>query len=416
MFIIKRAQFLIYLNSIKFNLNNNYMITKEIFNNSFYYIGPGFDFEPLSRFSHLCNTFIYANLWYTKSEVLKNIKLELENNDYLQIESVIEHKNFDELSFFEFDPNYKKQFKQMLDCFSDYEKDMYFNAFREAESEQKWLLEINLTRKGLNRKIKLYYFTGEGLACYALLSKNGLYPPKVLCTIQSGVLEFANGLMHRVLKQQPKTPLVWIRGIEDSELTLYNKALNRDALYSNIAMDLNYHWNVNSSYKTPYTTIKETTKRYCKAYITDAVKTEVLQKTFRKYNYGEILFGLIQDVINVELYSKILIIVPSRLIQKVPRIKNKVHVSSWDAVTNTQNKVSLLTSLEFIEKLDNKLNYEAIYFTLNGLEDEGALIDQFLNRKHNAKMFPVVKEAFDLYELRTENNILSEETETLLIN
>ena len=109
------------------------MITKEIFNNSFYYIGPGFDFEPLSRFSHLCNTFIYANLWYTKSEVLKNIKLELENNDYLQIESVIEHKNFDELSFFEFDPNYKKQFKQMLDCFSDYEKDMYFNAFREAE-------------------------------------------------------------------------------------------------------------------------------------------------------------------------------------------------------------------------------------------------------------------------------------------
>jgi hypothetical protein len=31
-------------------------------------------------------------------------------------------------------------------------------------------------------------------------------------------------------------------------------------------------------------------------------------------------------------------------------------------------------------------------------------------------MFPVVKEAFDLYELRTENNILSEETETLLIN
>ena len=378
------------------------IITHDVFSKSFYYIGPGFDFEPLFRFSHLCDTFIYSNLWYTKSEVLEKLNSEFSNNEYLQLDSIIEHEKFDELTYFEYDSNYKKQFKEMLNCFSEYDKEKYFSAFKEAESEEKWLLEINLTRKGLNRKIKLYYFTGEGLACYSLLSKNGLYPPKVLCTIQSGVLEFANGLMHRLLKQQFKTPLIWVRGMEDSFVSNYNKAFNRDRLYNNIAMDIIFHWNVNASYKTPYTTVKETTKRYCKAYITDTVKAETLQKSFRKYEFGEILFGLIQDVIKANLYSKILIIVPDKVKQKITKIKGKIHVSSWDAVTDTRNKVSLATSLEFIDHVDSKLKYDAIYFTLNGLEDEGVLLDQFLNKKHNAIMFPVVKDFFDLYELRTK--------------
>lgn len=50
------------------------MIPKEEFKDSFYYIAGGFDFQPLYRFSHICTHFFYANLFYTKQEVLNSIK------------------------------------------------------------------------------------------------------------------------------------------------------------------------------------------------------------------------------------------------------------------------------------------------------------------------------------------------------
>jgi hypothetical protein len=46
--------------NIIFNLKINpyhEKITRAEFNSSFFYIAPGIDFEPLMRFSHMCDTF-----------------------------------------------------------------------------------------------------------------------------------------------------------------------------------------------------------------------------------------------------------------------------------------------------------------------------------------------------------------------
>ncbi len=52
----------------------------EKFPNSLYYIAPGFDFEPLWRMSHLCDTFFYANLYYTLDKVQTSIYNQLQNS------------------------------------------------------------------------------------------------------------------------------------------------------------------------------------------------------------------------------------------------------------------------------------------------------------------------------------------------
>ena len=47
-----------------------------------------------------------------------------------------------------------------------------------------------------------------------------------------------------------------------------------------------------------------------------------------------------------------------------------------------------------------KLNFDTIYFTVNGLEDEGILLDEFLKETHKAKMIAVVNNCVDLIDLR----------------
>ena len=66
------------------------IIAKEIFNNSLYYIAPGFDFEPLCRFSNICTNFIYANLYYSKQEVLSHLNTDLKYSNELEVISIKE--------------------------------------------------------------------------------------------------------------------------------------------------------------------------------------------------------------------------------------------------------------------------------------------------------------------------------------
>ena len=44
-------------------------IDHQTFERSFFYIGPGFDIQPLLRFTHLCDTFLYPNLYLYRRPV-----------------------------------------------------------------------------------------------------------------------------------------------------------------------------------------------------------------------------------------------------------------------------------------------------------------------------------------------------------
>jgi hypothetical protein len=82
------------------------MITKELFKNAFYYIAPGFDFEPLCRFSNQVDSFLYVNLFLPKGQVLAKLRDHFRDNKFLELLEVMEFDNFDETRYFELHQNY----------------------------------------------------------------------------------------------------------------------------------------------------------------------------------------------------------------------------------------------------------------------------------------------------------------------
>lgn len=396
-----------FMENLNIQHNKLPIIRKETFNNSLYYIAPGFDFEPLYRFSNICNHFFYANLYYTKQQVINHMNSDLKNSEFLEVVSINEHDDFDELTYFEMHQNYRQHLTNAFTSFSEIEKKNYIDSFVPAKKEKQWLLEIDIKRKGLNRIIKLYYFTGEGLASYIALSHNGLFPPKILCTIQTSILENANGLMSRFLKQTEKLPFLWVRGFEAQYYKFtqeFNSALNKDELYPNIGMSFNFQWKVNASYTGHFNTDTILTNRYCKAYITDKTMELINNTPFKQYHKNKILQGEIQNLIPKTFDEKTLILIPSSLNKFMPETNKNLTISFWDEITDFTKIISLSESLNFIEKVAEKRDYDSIYFTVNGIEDEGILLDQFLDKKHRAKMFPVIKDLVDLYDLRYFNS------------
>ena len=132
---------------------------------------------------------------------------------------------------------------------------------------------------------------------------------------------------------------------------------------------------------------------------------EIIKNTpFKKYPKNKILQGEIQELIPKTFDEKTLILIPSSLNKFMPKTNKNLNISFWDKITDFTKIISLSESLKFIEKVDGKLDYDSIYFTVNGIEDEGVLLDQFLEKEHRAKMFPVIKDLLDLYDLRCFNS------------
>lgn len=190
-------------------------ITTKVFENSLVYIGAGYDFEPLLRLTNITQSFIYINLYLTKSEVERELHRIFTSSYLFEIIDKSECCDVAANSIFELDENYVNSLSNP-DFMTPSEARDYLSVFEEAMSEPSWLLCYTIKRKDMDKMIKLYYFTAEGLATYAALSHNGKFAPKILCTIQTGVLEHPGGLMEKLLIRANKQPLLWIRGFEPS--------------------------------------------------------------------------------------------------------------------------------------------------------------------------------------------------------
>ena len=249
------------------------MISFKYSTNALFYIAPGFDLEPLWRMSHLCDTFFYANLYYSLDQVLNSVEAQLRSSEKVELISIHVDKSFDEITHFDLHPEFRSHLNSASRLLSAGEQRDYVNSFVPALKEEQWLITVQLKRKSTGRPITLYYFTGEGLASYVALSKNGKYAPRVLCTIQTGVLERPNGLMTRLLKKFDQKPLLWIRGFEETQsFDTYSNAFATDELYNQVGLDFIDDWVVPVSYLGFYSDYP--TKRFCKGFITQDTYNE----------------------------------------------------------------------------------------------------------------------------------------------
>jgi len=227
-----------------------YLLSKEDFVKSCYYPASGIDLNPLVRFSHLTDTFIYANLQLSVYEMEKLLKSELGLKRNL-LEKLDKSISFDirdvEAIFKPLD--YRKYFSNEI-------MKEYMEIFNEdMKEENKWGKLMFFKRKigNCERELKLYYFTGEAIATYVALSQEGVYAPKIICTIQSGNMDEPDGFFANVFEQHNNKPEIWIRGFQPIydknriESHRKNEVLSSTGLYNKKVQSFGY-WFADSTH------------------------------------------------------------------------------------------------------------------------------------------------------------------------
>jgi hypothetical protein len=405
-------------------------IQPQEFKDSFYYIAPGKDFEPLLRFSHLCKNYFFANLYLTKEEVLDYANRFFDEHcEFIEVMHCDMYDVFDETTFFELHPSYREHLRDIKFMGSHYQG--YKNAFKQAVGEPQWLIHYKLFRKGVNRELNLYYFTAEGLATYVALSHNGRYTPKVFCTIETKILERDNNIVTSLFQQLKSYPLCWIKGHEPYEYYtggyyesnhIYNP-LQPNEQYSVTATDFIFKWKAEGSFVRLEFDLKKISNRFCKGFIRQETEEKLRKLSFRNFgSNGKIIRGNIIDVVDsLNVVNEQSIVVLTRnLFHLATKLPKNIKYLYWEDIMRyydkdnfiakfadlgdgiEHNKYSMLKSLDRLDQYLAKDNQSIskLFFIPFGLEDESIILENWLNNKKGATQFiGVVNRTLDCCDL-----------------
>ena len=374
-------------------------ITSSLFSESFYYIGPGFDWEPLRRFSHYCQVFLYVNVYYSLKEVREKLE-SLDPSSGLELLSLEAEQGFDETRYFESHPHYQSHIQRSAQVMTEEEKRSYMRHFQPAMKEPQWIIHARLRRLSTGRELELYYFTAEGLASYTVLSQYGKFAPKVISTIQTGSLDNPNGLFTRFIRQFEVKPDIWLRGYEPrSHYWPSGKEIKymfgRDELYTEVVSDFGQPWKVGTSYCSG----NSESHRFCKAYTTADKIHQFIARPFADYGRHQLHYAGLEQIPDRRDRGRQLVITSQRLRDRLPAHIRGADIKYW-WYRSWRGNSSMAETLAWVEEIDQSGEYESIWFTPQGWEDEGALLDAFLRKEHRAEMHVLAYRPFDLVDLR----------------
>jgi hypothetical protein len=313
-------------------------ITTTDFENSLYYIGSGYDIEPLLRFTHLTDIFIYVNLHLSFENISDWYDKQFDLHPDIELLEKSVDNSFDETTHFDLHPDYISHLTQP--SFINKEKaESYYRAFNHAKNDPQWAIQYRLKRKSINREIKFLFLTTEGLASYIALSHNGKYAPKIITTIQTNVLEESEGLMNCYFHNDDvKKPDLWIRGFMPElpvSINLFgnevhridNKVLNSAGVFPKVGLSFNYKWICGEfEYGDP------TKERHCKGFITEDREKEISQLKFGglfKDDTHQFKFGSIKSG-NGSVSENDIVFVPKSISEKLNIVKSQV--ISWESL------------------------------------------------------------------------------------
>ena len=394
-------------------------ITHSEFANSCYYIGAGKDIEPLLRFSHLCDTFLCANLYMDCAEILDYLHRSLDGHPLLElIDEEVDH-SFEERTHFELHRDYRRHLAG-ASFLNEGELEDYARAFVPAHEQPQWMITLHLRRRDTGRLIKLIYFTAEGLAAYILLSHNGLHVPRLLVTVETKKLECRNSLILDLFRQMGSRPPLWVKGYQGHrmgprERYRYDcvgfRFFQPDAVYRTVAMDLAFHWEAEGEYifwGNPDPTAKS--ERLCKVFATDEGAAAVLGRPFRDFGRHRIERGDVFDVAAREGKEGDWLVVTSRMLPPNSAALSKLRLVTWESLmAGRPSRLAGKTCMdESLQSLQMALDQAAqagmlpdhVFFVPLGLEDQGQILARFLEDFKLTPLYAAVRRAFDLSDLR----------------
>jgi hypothetical protein len=193
---------------------------------AFFYPACGTDLEPLLRFSHLCDTFVYADWNMSLSDVVESFRatirvgrsgsrLELTEESDVPPHALIGDRTG---AWDAAEAGWPSGFR-----LTAAEEQSYRRRMGQVSAPRRpWAHEFRFRRVAgpADRALRLIYVAGEGLATYCALFAARRRAPAFVCTIQSGPgfgfgwarLEEPGGTFERFLSAVDPLPRVWIRG------------------------------------------------------------------------------------------------------------------------------------------------------------------------------------------------------------
>jgi hypothetical protein len=230
------------LNKIPFRMKK---LSTALFQSSIFNIGAGFDLEPIKRFHHITDTFIYTNVYIDCDEIKDWYTKEINKNGGLELISVHEEHTASEM--FDMGTSLPSIDAARIEPFKSNGFWPAFNrTFSFCRAHVPWLLVFSIRIKSTNRVVDLYYFYGEGLSTYIHMSKKGQVSPIGLITVQTGKLEYPQQELDTFFQKAAK-PLFWLRGFWADHCVFQRYgSLVAKGLYSRIGMKLNHRYKVGS--------------------------------------------------------------------------------------------------------------------------------------------------------------------------
>ena len=189
-------------------------LTTEQFRRSFFYAGSGTDLQPLLRFSALTDTFIYvcADEDLTPECVTASIAEKVANLNAVHPNSLALTGPPVPIHLRDLEHEVPRRWQTHLRRpFAENVRD----TFSRFDAPENWGLEFSFVRQlgWTQRPLRLLFLSGEALATYLALSRNGRCPPTIFCAIQTGELDYGDGVMAQFFAHHEQIPDLWVRGV-----------------------------------------------------------------------------------------------------------------------------------------------------------------------------------------------------------
>ncbi len=381
------------------------------FERSFFYIGPGYDIQPLLRFTHLCDTFLYPNLYLDRTAVERWYDSALAAADDIEVLNKRVTRGFDSKVALECAPNCYASPRIAFDMTHEEFID-FFVKLREAPKYERYSITWRLRRRSTGRVVTLHFFTCEGLEAYVILSHMGRYAPQILCTIETGVLESPRGMINRFFTHADRArPLVWVRGFEP-RLFYYRQwrrnAIDSAGVFSVRAMPFNHSWEVGFSYEN-----QRRRDRHCFGFVTKEL-ARTLRDAAWKPQFQNGLHAVTSDSIAsgiTTMGGNDLAFMSRRLVDRFAQGDSRIH--AWESILapsarhqSARDQVSKLQL--FIERIGPPPDTR-IHLAPYCMEDENAPYWEALD-KLQYRTITYCPDLADYFELKDTTACLVEPT------
>jgi len=383
----------------------------ENFSKSIFYPAGGTDLQILLRFSDISSTVISPTLseYLTIENYDKIFREKCAHINSYYGTSIIDYVGYEILQNDLIKNN--KFIPYPNELFKNYEIQDYHRAFSHHYTKDNFIVKFlfNRTIGQSTRRLEWIALNTEGLATLISLTNLTNEHPKILCTIQTGVLEYPNSLFTRLINYLNLQSKIWVRGFwtKDHCFSYNNISISEFPPYQYKVQDYG-HWYSNMGQKGLSNEENDSKSKLSrvKAFTNDLNFRTERTTVISGNNKSRIL--LIQgDIRSADLKQYDLIVTSERILTN----DNCDNLQYWNTLsTRDQNKhypiMTFAESLRIIQNQVENRELKKIAITPVGFEDETMFLNEFIeNQKHTFELHIYFQCPLDFISLTAPNSI-----------